>query len=396
MPSSKHASADSIKFPPFDLKRLLQTVFNPRKAEKICILIDLENLAEINQFAFLQNSKLPVQKKAYDIFYQGLRNGVMQELQLGACDFFAYKMTGGSNLELPNEVRTPQGKVLKLDSDIYPNYDIILCIGTYSATAPLTAASKKYRFRGGTMHGMNDTILKTGLAVDYNEVSRFTEALRKGMTHADYVEVDFGVGNQDYHLHIDLGNQEAQKSHGLCREAPDVANLPAGEVYFVPVNATGSFPIKFEEDGTIGLMQVEQGCVNHVSLLRGDRNIVNKYQKKFDSDPAAGILGELGFGTQVLPYSGADIQDEKIFGTFHLATGRNDHLNGSVTKERFRELRNASHDDILFSATKTPEIHVKQVRMKRNGKIEILIENYEPSAYLWNLLESPVLAGVRN
>ena len=66
---------------------------------------------------------------------------------------------------------TPNGKQLSLDQDIYPNYDIILCISTFSATAPLTAKCKQYGFRGATLHGLNDVILNSGLAVDYHEVS---------------------------------------------------------------------------------------------------------------------------------------------------------------------------------------------------------------------------------
>lgn len=388
MKAVAHFQETPTHFPPFNLSRLLKTVFDPKKGEKLCILIDLENPSDVVDFAFLKNKNLPVQRKAHDIFYQELRRGLMQELQLAACDFFAYKFTGGSNLELPNFVTAPNGTRLRLDPDIYTAYDIILCITTYSATAPLTAAAKKYGFRGATMHGMNETVLKTGLAVDYNSVSKETEKLRKGMTKADFVDIDFQIDHKDYHLHVDLGGQEAQKSHGLCRKGPDVANLPAGEVYFVPVNATGSFPVKFEEDGTLGLMHVEHGRISKVTLLRGNQTLIDSYQSKFDSDPATGILGELGFGTQVLPYSGADIQDEKIFGTFHLAIGRNDHLSGAVTKESFVELKNASHNDILFSSTKTPEIHVKKVSMKRHGKTETLIENYEPSAYLLNLLHA--------
>lgn len=381
-------SNSTYTFPPFDLTRLLQTIFKPKKGEKACILIDLEDPQDVIKFAFLKKSNLSSQKKAYEIFYQELLNGVMQKLHLGACDFFAYQMTGGSNLELPETVIAPDGKSLRLDKDIYSSYDIIFCIGTYSATAPLTAAAKKFGFRGATMHGLNDTILNSGLAVDYNEVSCKTEKLRKGMTKADWVDIDFEVEKKPYHLHIELKCQEAQKSHGLCYEGRDIVNLPAGEVYFVPANASGYFPIKFEEDGTLGLMQVDEGRISQVTLIRGNYEIINKYKSKFDSDPAASILGELGFGTQVLPFSGSDIQDEKIFGTFHLATGRNDHLNGNVTKERFVNLRNASHDDILFSSTKTPEIHVTQVRMKRHGKIEKLIENYKPAEYLLNLLHS--------
>lgn len=376
------------QFPPFDLSRLLKTAFNPKKGERLCILIDLDTPAEVVDFDFLKNRSLSIQNKAYEVFYQGLRNGVKKQLGLKDCDFFAYQTTGGSNLELPDVALGPDGKVYDLKRDIYSKYDIILCISTYSATAPLTASAKKFGFRGATMHGVNDTILRTGLAVDYNEVSRETEKLRLGMTQADSVDIDFVVDQKTYHLHIDLGQQEAQKSHGICREGYDIANLPAGEVYFVPHNATGDFPIKFEEDGTIGLMHVEQGRVCEVKLLRGDPKIIKARQHKLETDPATGILGELGFGTQVLPYSGADIQDEKIFGTFHLATGRNDHLNGPVVLESFVDSRNASHDDILFSSTKTPEIQVKQVRMQRKGKTEILIENYEPAAYLWNLLKS--------
>jgi aminopeptidase len=167
--------------------------------------------------------------------------------------------------------------------------------------------------------------------------------------------------------------------------------LPAGEVYFVPLTAEGDFPIKFEEDHSLGLMHVEQGRVTHVSLLRGNQKTIDKYNAKFKEDPAAGILGELGFGTQVLPFADADIQDEKIFGTFHLATGRNDHLNGSVTKDRFHNLQNATHDDILFSSTKTPEIQIKIVRMHRHGQSLLLIENYEPSKYLLNLLKPTLI-----
>jgi len=374
------------KFPPFNLSHLLRTIFNPKKGERLCILIDLEDPTLVKEFAFLKHPKHPVQKKAYNIFYQGLRNGLMKELGLAACDLYAYKTTGGSNLELPETAIATSGKAVSLKDNIYPAYDIILCITEYSATAPLTAAGKRYGFRGATMHGMNDVVLESGLSVDYNDVSRDTEKLRLGMTHADSVDIDFAVDSHDYHLHIDLGRQEAQKSHGICHVKPDVVNLPAGEVYFVPTDAKGSFPMKFD-DGTIGIMHVDQCRIKAIDFLRGNKKTVDELSHKFKADPAASILGELGFGTQVLPFAGSDIQDEKIFGTFHIATGRNDHLSGNVTLEKFANTRNATHDDILFSSTKTPEITVKQVRMSRNGQSQILIEKYEPSEYLLSLLK---------
>jgi leucyl aminopeptidase (aminopeptidase T) len=105
---------------------------------------------------------------------------------------------------------------------------------------PLTAFAKKYGFRGATMHGMNKVILESGLAVDYFEVSKAAEKLRLGMTGADWAEIDYECLGERYTLHLDLGGQEAQKSHGLCRGGPDIANLPAGEIYFVPTVRVGN------------------------------------------------------------------------------------------------------------------------------------------------------------
>lgn len=336
--------------------------------------------------AFLQDPALTIQRNAIEHFHKALHGGVMEELGLEGGDIFAYKVTGGSNLDLPDAAYDPAGRQLSLERDIYPAYDIILCISTYSATAPLTAHARKYGFRGATLHGVNDIILGSGLAVDYNDVSVEAEKLRLGMTGADWVEIDFAVADRTFTLHLDLGKQEAQKSHGLCLgDEPDVANLPAGEIYYVPSGASGEFPMKYE-DGTIGVMKVSGGRISQAELLSGNAATVEAHNRKLASDPVTGELGELGFGTQLLPFSGRDIQDEKVRGTIHVATGRSDHLGGSLTPDKFAEHANATHDDILFAPHKTPEITVTQARMLRNGEVKILIERYEPSEYLASLL----------
>jgi aminopeptidase len=373
-------------FPPFSLTRLLKTTFEPKPGQKICILIDLEDPSDIVNFKFLENPDLSIQRNAITYFYDGLKNGALKELGLGGGEIFAYEVTGGSNLDLPDCAITPEGKEVSLQRDVYPVYDIVLCISTYSATAPLTAHAKRFGFRGATLHGVNQTILSSGLAVDYREVSVEAEKLRLGMTRADWVEIDFDYDGRLLTLHLDLGRQEAQKSHGLCLgDQPDVANLPAGEIYFVPTGASGAFPMKYE-DGTIGLMHVSGGRIQKAELLKGNSETVEAHNNKLAADPVTGELGELGFGTQVLPFSGRDIQDEKIRGTIHVATGRSDHLGGSLTPEKFANRENATHDDILFAPHKTPEIGLKQARMLREGKVTVLIENYEPSNYLNSLI----------
>jgi aminopeptidase len=379
--------APARNFPPFSLTRLLSTVFQPKGGERVAILIDLENPDEARDFAFLKNPALTIQRHAWEVFYRGLKEGGLKTLGLTGGDLFAYQITGGSNLDLPDRAVTPEGREASLEKDVYPKYDIILCISTFSATAPLTAFAKQYGFRGATLHGLNEIILNSGLAVDYNEVSKQAEKLRLGLTKADWFEVDFKVDGETYTLKLICNKQEAQKSHGMCRgPEPDVANLPAGEVYYVPEGAEGKFPMRYET-GTLALMEVKGGRIQKATLLRGDQAEVDAHNAKLVSDPVTGEIGELGFGTQDLPVSGRDIQDEKVLGTIHVATGRSDHLGGHLVPKLFKDAKNATHDDILFSPAKTPEIAVTQVRMRRDGRTEIVLEHYQPAPYLLNLLK---------
>jgi hypothetical protein len=385
--STVQSTAKSRQFPKFDLYRLLHTVFQPTFGCKICILIDLPDLSEAKGMAFLNNPARAIQSRAHEHFYLGLKNGVMDELALKGGEIYAYTQTTGSNLDMPDECVDMDGNKLSLEGDIYPNYDIILCISTFSATAPLTAFAKQYGFRGATLHGLNEVILNSGLAVDYEEVSRDAEKLRLAMTGADSVEIDFGLENGEVlTAKLELGGQEAQKSHGLCRgTTPDVANLPAGEVYFVPTGAEGHFPMKYE-DGTLGKLTVVGGRIIQSELIEGKQTTIDIHNARLQDDPMTGVLGELGFGTQVLPVSGSDIQDEKVLGTCHLATGRDDHLGGHITPAQFKRHQNATHDDILFAPHKTPNFDIKQVRMNRGAQQEILIEHFQPSKYLLDAL----------
>ncbi|MCP4849202.1 MAG: hypothetical protein GY899_14770 [Verrucomicrobiaceae bacterium] len=387
-PSSNHSiilDPDQRVFPEFSLKRLLSTVFEPLQDCRICILTDFSDPAnEMQDYAFLASpDRFPVQCMAHAFFFLGLRNGVMSELSMSGGDMFAFSATGGSNLDMEDSCFNSEGLELSLDRDIYPNYDIILCISDWSATAPLTAKCREFGFRGATLHGLNDIILQSGLAVDYLEVSQDTEKLRLALTGADEIEIDFTIDDgRILTIKLLLGGQEAQKSHGLCRgKTPDVANLPAGEVYFVPVGAEGQFPMRYE-DGTVGILDVGDRNIISSTLHEGEQETIDAHNARLADDPMTGTLGELGFGTQVLPVSGADIQDEKILGTCHIATGRDDHLGGDIMPGMFKVHENSTHDDILFAPHKTPNIDISQVRMIRGAQQEVLIEHFKPGRYL--------------
>ena len=381
-PISIELDASKRVFPEFNLVRLLRTCFGNGTGEKACILIDLPDPREIENFRFLTDETLSIQNYGHEVFYKGFQDGALDEMNWSGGEMFAYRETGGSNLDMEDECYDIEGQKLSLDRDIYTKYNIILTVSTFSATAPLTSKCKEFGFRGATLHGLNQIILDTGLAVDYEQISADAEKLRYGLTRADRFEIDFEVESTRYTLTLHTNGQEAQKSHGIClADEPDVANLPAGEVYFVPTGGNGAFPMQYA-DGTLGLQQVTGGSITRVTLIRGDQAVIDAHNAKLADDPVTGELGELGFGTQVLPVSGRDIQDEKILGTMHVATGRSDHLGGDLTPDKFAKAQNATHDDILFSPSKTPDITVSEVRMQRDGGSIVVLENYKPAEHL--------------
>lgn len=380
--------ASKRTFPPFSLQRLMETCFGRGSGERLCILIDLPDPAEVKDFAFLHNPRLSIQNYGYKVFYKGFQDGGLEAMNYTGGELYAYRETGGSNLDMDDACFDIKGRELSLDRDIYPQYDMILVVSSFSATAPLTAKAKEFGFRGATLHGLNQIIVDTGLSVDYEEVSANAERLRLGLTRADWFEIDFEVEGLKTTLRLETSGQEAQKSHGLCPPGkPDVANLPAGEVYFVPDGGEGQFPFKYDEE-TLGLLTVEDGRIINSRLIYGDYSLIEAHNEKLKDDPMTGALGELGFGTQVLPFSGRDIQDEKILGTIHVATGRDDHLGGHITPEMFKVHENASHDDVLYAPHKTPEVRVPEVRMRRDGKTTVIMGHYRPGAYMMELLEA--------
>jgi hypothetical protein len=365
----------------FDLVQLMTTVFQPKPGERVGVFIDLEDPRQVREAAFLKNGNHTTRQIAYDVFYRGLLEK-KEQLPFASVEFFAYEPTGGSNLDLPPTVVDLNGRTLRLVEDVLSRLNIVLYLSTFSATAPLTALAKKMGFRGATMHGCNETILRTGLARNYAEVSAKAERFRQALTRCDKVTLEFETLGQTYRLMLELGRQDAQKSHGLCHVPGEIANLPAGEIYWVPTGAQGQFPMKFKEDGTLALMDVTGLRIRQASLLRGNPATLQSALDLFQADPATGQLGELGLGTQVLPVAGADIQDEKILGTVHVATGRDDHLGGDLGPSKFKDRRHATHEDILFAPHKTPEINLKGAWMHKDGKEVLLIKDYQPTEFV--------------
>src|SRR2546423_10789767 len=141
------------QWPPFNLTRLLRTVVAPKAGERLALLIDLPDPREIKNFRFLRNQALQIQHYAHDFFYFRLKKSGLGELNLRGGELFAYQITGGSNLDLPPSAMAPDGREGSFEKDINPNYANLLCLSTFSATAPLKAAAKRCGLPGASLPG---------------------------------------------------------------------------------------------------------------------------------------------------------------------------------------------------------------------------------------------------
>src|SRR5690606_12204380 len=102
-PIRKMIDASERTFEPFSLSRLLKTCFGEGAGERICVLIDLPDPRAIKDFAFLRDESLSIQNYGYKVFYEGFRNGGLAELNYVGGEIYAYRETGGSNLDMDDD-----------------------------------------------------------------------------------------------------------------------------------------------------------------------------------------------------------------------------------------------------------------------------------------------------
>jgi hypothetical protein len=94
---------DGYEFPPFDLERLLRTVFRIDARESFGVFTDLPDPRAVEGFAYLGHAGLGPQKLAFTVLYSGLLASVSATRVLRLREW-------RSNLDLPDEVMTPRAR----------------------------------------------------------------------------------------------------------------------------------------------------------------------------------------------------------------------------------------------------------------------------------------------
>ncbi|WP_163879784.1 aminopeptidase [Paenibacillus favisporus] len=208
---------------------------------------------------------------------------------------------------------------------------VVVCITKHSLTH--TQARKQAAAAGArlaTMPGITeDMFLEGAIAADYTQVKALTEKVTDMLTGAQTVRIE----KDGRSLEFSIQGRDGVPSTGMYLEPGQSGNLPSGEAYIAPVEGTAEGQIVV--DGSIAgigklsgpiVLTVEKG---RLTAAEGGPEGEKLLQMLGDGDGR--LLGEFGIGTnEKARITGVVLEDEKVYGTIHVAFGSNNTFGGVV------------------------------------------------------------------
>ncbi|MCJ7429125.1 MAG: aminopeptidase [Candidatus Nanohaloarchaeota archaeon QJJ-5] len=181
--------------------------------------------------------------------------------------------------------------------------------------------------RGATMPSISEEVYTTSLLADYERIEERSQALFDHLEPGMEIRVTSPSGTD---MTLDVWMETWVQDTGIIHEPGGSGNLPAGEIFGAPRNASGTIVIdsfelageQYAPPGTV--VEIEDSHVTSVSNDCRLKEGVNEIEN-------ADRLAELGIGTNdTATLIGNMLQDEKVMGTVHFAFGKNAAFGGNT------------------------------------------------------------------
>ncbi|WP_438313651.1 aminopeptidase [Sporosarcina sp. FA9] len=245
-------------------------------------------------------------------------------------------------------------------ADAMMNVDVAICITEHSISH--TKARKKAaenNTRIATMPGLTLDMLTNGaLKADYSDVRKIGEQVEVVLDRGKHVVIETG----DSVLTFEISGRKSKASTGFLINPGDSGNLPSGETYIAPIEGTANGEIRI--DGSIaGIGLLKQPII----LKLKDGKLIEAEGKegqellKLLGDGDGRYLCELGIGTNPFArFTGNVLEDEKKYGTCHIAFGTNHNFGGIINA--------GVHIDAVI---KRPKVFIDGNVFVSNGEIHL-------------------------
>ncbi len=306
-----------------DLVQILKKVFDIKPTESVLIVTDAK------------------QEKNAKLFYSAAQ-------KLSRSVLLVKKPVGKYSGEEPSKRIVEQ----MLKSDVI----ILITTNSLSHTKARVNASKKGA-RIASMPGFDRRMFKS-LQADPEEMRRLGNKIKDALLKARKMrvvtasgtDISFGIRKK---IWIDSGFYARRGLSG---------NLPAGEVYFSPLEGTAKGVIVVDSMKN-GLGTIARKGTK-IIVDRGEAVDISgncRLSEYFNKIENARNIAEFGIGiNKKAKVIGRILQDEKVFGTCHIAFGNSKMIGGKV----YSELHT---DAILFK----PTIYADDKLIMRNGKLVV-------------------------
>ena len=246
-------------------------------------------------------------------------------------------------------------------AEMMKSVDVVLCPTSKSLTHTASrrdAAEKGVRV--GTMPGISVETMVRCLNADAEKIISMTKSVAEKMRLASYIRI---VTEKGTDITMPMKDRKVLESTGVLRNKGDWGNLPSGEVYLAPW-----------EDKSFGKVVID-GSMAGIGMLSEPITVEIKdgYAEKIEGgDDAkklialldkpgreARAVAEFGFGTNYkAQLCGEILEDEKVYGTIHIAFGNNLSMGGNI--------KVSSHLDGLV---KEPDVYFDEVLIMKKGKL---------------------------
>ncbi|VVM33118.1 aminopeptidase [Terribacillus sp. AE2B 122] len=208
--------------------------------------------------------------------------------------------------------------------------DVAVCITEHSITH--TQAKKDAVAAGvrvATMPGITyDMFLEGAISADYDTVEKMTFEVTEKLSQSKQVI----IRKDGEELSFSIQGRSGVPSTGIYREKGQSGNLPSGEAFIAPLEGTASGRIWI--DGSISglgkldepiLLTMEEGSLTAATGRQGEMLL----QMLGNGDGRN--VAEFGVGTnEKARITGNVLEDEKVYGTIHIAFGSNNTFGGTI------------------------------------------------------------------
>src|SRR3989338_4070837 len=239
---------------------------------------------------------------------------------------------------------TPKARLITIDippthgtephpdvAQMMKKHDVSLLITTKSLThTKARANATKSEARIASMPGLTKGMLSTALSAKIKDMKKLNNTLISKLKGKSAIRIMTKKGTN---LTFSIKGRKWTSDNGDFTKKGAKGNLPAGEIFTAPVEGTakGVFII----DGSIGSLGKVDAPVavlveNGLAVVLNGRKSAVQFSAQL-KEKAYRNIAEFGIGTNTrATVSGELLEDEKVFGTCHIALGNNKHFGGKV------------------------------------------------------------------